>query len=150
MTYARSHFSPTVTGGNMYVAGGRTKVIEVMSLRTERFESLPLSLEHTDYCVTLLHTADSLLALQKNTLSVWKLLPRRVFKPELHKAPLRGWESRMQPVYQQDTVWFLEDLSNCIYCLELGKWKVRQALFRPNCYTFVLNISANASKNGED
>lgn len=142
MTYARSHFSPTITGGFLYVAGGRTKVIEMMSLRTERFESLPLSLEHSDYGVTLLHTSDSLLALQKNTLSVWKLRPRRAFRPEIRKAPLREWGSRMQPVYTQGTMWFLEDLSNSIYFLEAGKWKVQQALFRPNCLTFVLNIRA--------
>lgn len=141
MAYARSHFSPTIAGGSMYVAGGRTKVIEVMSLRTERFESLPLSLEHADYSVTLLHTSDSLLALQKNTLSVWKLVPRRAFRPEVYKAPLCGWESRMQPVYAQGKIWLLEDLSNSIYWLQAGKWQVRQALFRPNCYTFVLNIS---------
>jgi hypothetical protein len=142
MTYARSHFSPTVTGGFLYVAGGRTKVIEMMSLRTERFESLPLSLEHSDYGVTLLHTSDCLLALQKNTLSVWKLRPRRAFRPEIRKAPLHEWGSRMQPVYTQGTMWFLEDLSNSIYFLEAEKWKVQQALFRPNCLTFVLNIRA--------
>lgn len=109
-------------------------------MRTERFESLPLSLEHADYSVTLLHTADCLLAVQKNTLSVWKLVPRRSFRPEVYKAPLCGWESRMQPVYSQGKVWLLEDLSNSIYCLQLGQWRLRQALFRPNCFTFVLDI----------
>lgn len=140
MTYARSHFTPTIVKDCLYAAGGRTKVIEAMSLRTERFESLPLSLLYTEASVVLAHTEDSLIALQKSTLSVWKLFPRRAFKPEIYKSPSKVWESRMQPVTIQGDIWLLEDLSNSIYRLQPGKWQVTEALFRPNCYTFVLGV----------